>query len=191
MILFLLSLLAGVLTVLAPCTISLLPVIVGGSVSGERSARRALVVTASLGVSVVLFTFILKVSTAFITVPQSFWHELSGVVIIVLGVAYVFPALYERLPLLNRLNRSSNRLLATGYQQHNFTGDVLIGAALGPVFSSCSPTYFLILAAVLPVSVVLGTLYLIAYVIGLCGTLLIVAAAGQKLLQLLGVASDP
>ena len=37
MILLLISLLAGVLTVLAPCTISLLPVIVGGSLSGERS----------------------------------------------------------------------------------------------------------------------------------------------------------
>ena len=66
MILLLLSLLAGVLTVLAPCTISLLPVIVGGSLSGGQSFRRALVVTGSLGVSVILFTLLLKVSTAFI-----------------------------------------------------------------------------------------------------------------------------
>ena len=191
MILFLISLLAGILTVLAPCTISLLPIIVGGSVGGGRSFKRALVVTGSLGVSVILFTLILKVSTALINIPQGFWQILSGVVIIALGIATIFPALYEHLPFLNSVNRGSNKLLATGYQKKNFIGDMLIGAALGPVFSSCSPTYFLILATVLPRSFLVGMIYLLAYTIGLCGGLLVVTVAGQKLLEKFGVASDP
>ena len=45
MILFLISFIAGVLTVLAPCTISLLPVIVGGNIAEGHSKKRALVVT--------------------------------------------------------------------------------------------------------------------------------------------------
>lgn len=191
MILFLLSLLAGILTVLAPCTISLLPIIVGGSVSGERSFRRALVVTGSLGVSVVAFTLVLKVSTALINIPQEFWQVLSGVIIIALGITTIFPFLYEHLPLINRMNRSSNRLLATGYKKQSFTGDILIGAALGPVFSSCSPTYFLILATVLPRSLIAGIIYLLAYAFGLCAGLLVVTVVGQKLLEKFGVASDP
>ena len=191
MILFLLSLLAGVLTVLAPCTISLLPVIVGGSLSGERSLKKALIITASLGVSVILFTLILKASTAFIDIPQSFWQILSGVIIIILGITTIFPSLYEKLPFLNSMNRSSNKLLATGYQKNSFWGDVVMGAALGPVFSSCSPTYFLILATVLPRSFALGFVYLLAYAVGLCGALLIVTVAGQKLLSVFGLASDP
>jgi cytochrome c biogenesis protein CcdA/thiol-disulfide isomerase/thioredoxin len=191
MILFLLSLLAGVLTVLAPCTISLLPVIVGGSLSGERSIKKALIITASLGISVILFTLILKASTALINIPQSFWQILSGAIIIALGITTIFPSLYDRLPLLNILNRKSNKLLATGYQKDSFWGDVVMGAALGPVFSSCSPTYFLILATVLPRSFALGFVYLFAYAIGLCGALLIVTIAGQKLLELFGVASNP
>jgi len=191
MILLLISLLAGVLTVLAPCTISLLPVIVGGSLSGERSLRRALVVTISLGISVIVFTFALKASTALINIPQSFWQTLSGVIIIALGVATIFPSLYESIPLLNAMNRKSNRLLAVGYQKQNSLGDIIVGAALGPVFSSCSPTYFLILATVLPRSFALGFVYLLAYAIGLCGGLLVVTIAGQKLLNLFGVASDP
>lgn len=77
MILFLLSLLAGFLTVLAPCTISLLPVIVGGSLNGGHSLKRALVVTGSLGVSVIVFTLLLKVSTSLIAIPQGFWQLLS------------------------------------------------------------------------------------------------------------------
>lgn len=191
MILFFLSLLAGVLTVLAPCTISLLPVIVGGSLSGKRSFARALVITASLGVSVILFTLLLKASTALVTIPQSFWQGLSGLVIIALGIVTIFPALYESLPIVNTLNRGSNRLLAVGYQKQNWTGDVLMGAALGPVFSGCSPTYFLILATVVPRSFSLGFVYLLAYAVGLCGALLVVTVAGQKLLEAFGVASDP
>ncbi len=191
MILFLLSLLAGVLTVLAPCTISLLPVIVGGSVSGGNSFRRALAVTLSLGVSVILFTLLLKVSTSLISIPPEFWQIVSGGIIFALGLTMLFPALWDRLSFVGSINRSSNKLLATGYQKQSLAGDMLIGAALGPVFSSCSPTYFLILATVLPRSLTTGIIYLLAYTVGLCGALLIVAVASQKILQKFGVASDP
>ncbi len=191
MILLALSLIAGILTVLAPCTLALLPVIVGGTLSGERNMRRAFVVTTSLGVSVILFTLILKVSTVFINVPQSFWQILSGVIIFGLGLTMVFPKLLDKIPFLSMINRDSNKLITVGYQKQNFIGDVLIGVALGPVFSSCSPTYFLILATVLPRSIVVGILYLLVYTIGLCGTLLLISVAGQKLLAKFNIASDP
>jgi cytochrome c biogenesis protein CcdA/thiol-disulfide isomerase/thioredoxin len=191
MLLLAISLLAGLLTVLAPCTISLLPVIVGGTLSGGSSTRRVVVVTLSLGVSVIAFTLLLKASTALINVPQTFWQGLSGVIIIALGIAMIFPRLWDAIPFLNSLNKESNKALAVGYQKQNIAGDILTGAALGPVFSSCSPTYFLILATVLPRSIPEGIIYLLAYSIGLCGGLFVVALAGQKLLAWLGVASDP
>ncbi len=184
------SFIAGVLTALAPCIISLLPVIIGGSLTGERSNKRALVVTASLGISVIAFTLLLKASTVFINVPPEVWKLISGTIIVVLGVAMVFPKLWDSLPLLNRINQDSNKLLATGYKKQNFFGDVLVGAALGPVFASCSPTYFLILATVLPASFALGILYLVVYALGLSLMLLVITIGGQKLLDKLGVASD-
>ncbi len=191
MILFLISLLAGVLTVLAPCTISLLPIIVGGSLAGGTSIKRAITVTISLGVSVILFTLFLKVSTAFINIPPAFWQIFSGVVIVFLGLTIIFPSIWDRLSFVNSINRESNKLLATGYQKQNIAGDILVGASLGPVFSSCSPTYFLIIATVLPRSFLAGLVYLLAYTFGLCVTLLIVAVAGQKLLERFGAASNP
>ena len=57
---------------------------------------------------------------------------------------------------------------------------MIIGAALGPVFSTCSPTYFVILATVLPASFLLGTIYLLAYVLGLSLVLLLISLLGQK-----------
>lgn len=191
MLFLVISFLAGALTALAPCTISLLPVIIGGSLAGETSKKRVFVVISSLGISVIVFTLLLKASTVLIDVPQGAWAFVSGVIIAVLGLTMVFPQLWDMVPFLNTINRDSNRLLATGYKRQNFLGDVLVGAALGPVFSSCSPTYFLILATVLPSSFLLGFVYLVAYCAGLCGLLLVITLAGQALLNKLGVASDP
>ena len=55
MLLFLGAVVAGVLTTLAPCVLPMLPVIVGGSLgpSSAQARRRAYVITASLGLSIV------------------------------------------------------------------------------------------------------------------------------------------
>ena len=190
MILLLISFIAGVLTAIAPCVLPLLPVIVGGSLAGG-SKWRAYTISISLGVSVILFTLLLKVSTAFISVPQMFWWWFSGAILITFGLVMIFPRLWDGLGFVNVLNRSSNKLLAAGYQQNSFWGDVLMGAALGPVFSSCSPTYFVILATVLPASFAMGLLDLFAYALGLSGFLLLIALAGQRLVDKLGVAIEP
>lgn len=190
MALLLIAFVAGLLTVLAPCTLPLLPVIVGGSI-GEAGIRRPLVIAVSLGVSVFLFTLALKASTLFINVPQSFWNIVSGGLLIAFGLVTLFPALWDHFVFANILNKSSNRLLAQGYTRQNFIGDVIIGAALGPVFSSCSPTYFIVLATVLPVHPAQGVIYLFAYCTGLILSLLAVAVLGQRLLETLGIASDP
>jgi cytochrome c biogenesis protein CcdA len=64
MFLLLSSFLAGMLTALAPCMITLLPVIVGNSVlpgqDKEIDRKKPYVIAASLGISVILFTLILN-----------------------------------------------------------------------------------------------------------------------------------
>lgn len=191
MILFLISFVAGVLTVLAPCVLPLLPVIVGGSVATGGGWRRAYTICIALGGSVIAFTLLLKVSTAFINVPQSFWEWFSGGILILFGIVMLFPRLWDNLGFVNLMNRSSNKALAVGYQKNSLWGDVLMGAALGPVFSSCSPTYFVILATVLPASFGMGLLDLLAYAVGLSGFLFIIAIMGQRLVDKLGVAIEP
>ena len=190
MVLLVISFIAGILTVLAPCVLPLLPVIVGGSLAGG-SRRRAYTITASLALSIVAFTLLLKASTAFISVPEEIWRQLSGGIILLFGVLLLFPSLWTALPGINALSRSSNKLLAAGYQRGSFWGDVVMGAALGPVFASCSPTYFIILATVLPVQPLLGFLYLVVYAIGLSLMLLLIAVLGDRLIQKLGITIEP
>lgn len=191
MTLFIISFVAGVLTVISPCVLPLLPVIVGGSLAGGTSFKRAATVTVALGISVFLFTILLKVSTLFINVPPEFWNWFSGLLVIAVGLVTLFPVLYDRIPFIARMNQKSNMAMSAGFMKQNFWGDVLVGAALGPVFSSCSPTYFIVLASVLPVSLALGLADIVAYVVGLSLSLLFVSFVGQRAMLALGVAAAP
>ncbi len=194
MLLLFISFFAGVLTVLAPCILPLLPVIVGGTLSdggtGKFNKKKALTIILSFGISVIVFTLLLKASTLFIDIPEYVWKWISGGIIIFLGLVTLFPSLWEG-KILARLSTKSNILLGKGDQKKNITGDIIVGAALGPVFSTCSPTYFIVLATVLPVNFFLGLTYLLIYTIGLCLSLLVVSLVGQKIMDKLGVAADP
>ncbi|MCU0279015.1 MAG: hypothetical protein MUF33_07490 [Candidatus Nanopelagicales bacterium] len=183
---------AGVLTTLAPCVLPMLPVIVGGSLTGTGSdRRRAYVITASLGVSVVVFTLLLKASTAFIDIPPRTWALFSGGLLILLGVISLFPGIWERLSARLSLQSRTTTGLAEARGREGLGGQILTGAALGPVFSSCSPLYAYVVVTVLPAQFGYGMLLLAAYVVGLCGTLLVVALLGQKFVRRMGWAADP
>ncbi len=193
MILLSISFIAGILTVLAPCILPLLPVIIGGSLTGEGKdahKKKVLTIVLSLGLSVIAFTLLLKVSTLFIGVPEYVWKWISGGIIIALGLITIFPSLWEG-KWLAKLSAKSNILLGKGDRKKSFLGDVIVGAALGPVFSTCSPTYFIVLATVLPVSPIVGIIYIFAYTIGLCISLFVIAFVGQKIMTKLNIAADP
>ena len=191
----LLSFIAGILTVLAPCILPLLPVIIGGSVQDNRVIR-PVIITLSLAVSIVLFTLILKASTVFIDIPQAFWTYFSGAIILLFALSLLFPvawakAMQKVTPKKFSLKHASEKALFNQSKKEGYLPMILMGAALGPVFASCSPTYFLILGTVLPASFLIGLLNLVVYALGLSLVMFIVAFAGQKALGKLNIASDP
>ncbi len=187
MVFFGISILAGVFTVLAPCILPLLPVVIGASEGdGRYISKRALVVIGSLSISVISFTLLLKATTLLIDIPQVFWNWFSGGVIILVGLSIVFPSLWARLPYINKISLLSNKAVGTGYQKKSYMGDMLIGLALGPVFTTCSPTYLFIIATVLPAAFVTGLIYLLGFTVGLALSLLLIAYFGQSIVTALG-----
>lgn len=190
MALLLLSFLGGALTILSPCVLPLLPIIIGGSLT-EKSKWRPVIITASLSFSLVLFTLLLKWSTAFIAIPPRTWSYISGGLVIALGIVTIFPSVWEHFANALKLSNRSNKLLAESGQKKGWLGAVLVGLSLGPVFSSCSPTYALILATVLPASFGVGLANLVAYAVGLAFVLLLIAVFGQRLVEKLKWAANP
>lgn len=183
------SFIAGVLTVLAPCTLPFLPVLLSGVATNTKDWRKPFAIVAGLAGSIFVFTFLLKVSTTLLGVPHMVWQFISGGILVLFGAVMLFPTIWEHLSA--KFSASSNSWLAGAMKKKGIGGDLLIGAALGPVFSSCSPTYALILASVLPVTPVVGVLYLLAYLMGLAAILLLVAFLGQRVIAILKPASNP
>ena len=195
MALLVLAFIAGVLTVAAPCILPLLPVIVGGTIvrGGVRETHpwRPLAIVGGLAGSVIIFTLLLKASTALLGVPQMVWQTISGVIVLLFGLTLLAPGPWAQLMARSGLDARAHTLMNGAHGRSGYWGDVLLGAALGPVFSSCSPTYALIVASVLPASFGLGLAYLVAYAIGLGGTLLVIAYVGRAATQRLGWLANP
>jgi cytochrome c-type biogenesis protein len=190
------SFVAGILTVLAPCILPLLPVIVGGgSLYGNNkktvSLRQPVVITLSLVVSIIIFTLLLKFTTTLLGVPAMVWALISGGIIFLFGINLLFPILWEKIMMRTGLALTSNKLMSRSQTQSGIKRDILLGAALGPVFNSCSPTYALIVAVILPVSFATGLGYLLAYSIGLGIVLLFVSIFGRVVVSKLKWMSNP
>jgi cytochrome c biogenesis protein CcdA/thiol-disulfide isomerase/thioredoxin len=184
---------AGVLTVLAPCVLPLLPVIIGGSVSGNTSdKRRPFLIAGSLAVSLIVFTVLLKATTLFINIPPAAITYISGGIIVAIGLATLFPGGYATIIAKLGIEHRAQRFLGSGTSSRSqWLGPVIIGAALGPVFSSCSPVYGYILATVLPAHFATAMAYITSYVLGLSLALLAIGYYGQHLTSRLKFASNP
>ncbi len=185
----LLSFIAGLLTVLSPCVLPLLPVILGGSTS-EKSLKAPVVVIASLGVSIFAFTMLLRVSTALIMVPTSFWDAFSGAIIALVGASLVFPHFWTQLSAKMNLAQKSYAIQSKGESKSSNVRNIFLGLSLGPIFTSCSPTFGIIIATVLPASWARGVTYLLLYILGLLLVLFAVAIGGQKVTSKLKWAAE-
>ena len=183
------SLFAGILTVASPCILPVLPVILGGALSrtGFWSVFR---IVLGLGGSIFLFTWVLKISTVFIGIAPTTIATFSGIIILLFGLALLFPTLWTRIALFLRLEKSQELLNEAGNKK-GAVGELLLGAALGPVFSSCSPTYAYILGTVLQANKVLGVVHLLLYILGLLLPLLLIAYFGQRVAKKLQWLANP
>ena len=186
---------AGILTVLAPCILPLLPVVIGGASASEDNKKpgwyHPVIITSSLAISVILFTLLLRASTSLLGVPQQVWSIVSGLIVLVIGITFLIPNIWARLMVLTRFEIFTNESFAKGMGKGGILRDISIGAALGPVFSSCSPTYALIVALVLPTSLATGLVYLSAYAIGLATIMFGLAYMGNSLVKKLRWLTDP
>jgi cytochrome c biogenesis protein CcdA/thiol-disulfide isomerase/thioredoxin len=184
------SFLSGVLTVLAPCVLPLLPIIIGGSV-GSKGKYKPYIIIGSLAFSLVIFTLLLKASTILIDIDPAIWKYISGGIVTVFGLIYLFPDVWTNISVKIGFSKNSDVLLDKAGEKNGMLGAILLGAALGPVFASCSPTYSLIIATILPVNFFEGLVYIIVYILGLSTVMLAIAILGRTLTKRLTKIADP
>lgn len=181
------------LTVLAPCVLPLLPVIIGGSVSGDTSnKKRPLIISVSLAVSLIIFTLLLKASALLIDLDEKKIGYVSGTIVILLGLSMLFPFFYEKISSKMGFASKSQELMRKGSKQKSpIVGSVITGAALGPVFSSCSPVYAYIIATILPANFGEAMAYIVSYVLGLSLILFLVSTYSRRFISKIKWAANP
>ncbi len=207
------SFLSGMLTVFSPCALPILPLVLKSATTGTATLdtitgdddgkwsmffhkillkyKRSFVIVTSLAGSVFVFTVLLKTTLIFVGLPDAFWPVLSGLLITLLGVASAFPKLWTAVSVKLRLSTWSSGQLDRNARKQSTVGELLTGLALGPVFTSCSPTYAFILGIVLiEKRVVPGTVYLAVYIIGLATVLIMISIFGATIVGKFGKIAD-
>ncbi|MCW2928881.1 MAG: hypothetical protein JWM86_2849, partial [Thermoleophilia bacterium] len=180
LILALFAVLAGAVSVLTPCVLVMLPIIL--AVSGAAGRRRVIGVLAGLEVSFVGISLLAAAAFAALGLPPR-TQELAAVVIIgLLGVTMLVPAFRHRLELwtstaVSRVPGLAGR--AAGGE--GFRGGFVGGLGLGLVWAPCAGP---ILAAITAGAVTDGftarTVYMsIGFGLGMLGPLLLVMRGGQ------------
>lgn len=185
-----LSFIAGVLSVLAPCVIVMIPLLLSTDATGKR-LRNPVYVIGGLALSVIIFSILLKSTTLLLGIPAATWSIISGIIIASFGIVMVFPSVWEQLNLRLGLSLKAQQTTAGASSHKGAFGDILLGASLGPIFSACSPTYALIVASILPASPIEGLLYLLLFTLGLALMLALIAVGGQALVRKLGWGINP
>jgi cytochrome c-type biogenesis protein len=190
MSLLLVAFLAGMLTILAPCVVTMIPILLTRTVGGVKQHSATWVII-GLGVSIIIFSILLKSSTLLLGIPSAVWSSISGGIVLIFGIVTLFPGLWESIAIKTGLPVIAQTAMSNASAKRGVWGDVLLGASLGPVFSACSPTYALIVATLLPVDPILGLVYLIAFVVGLSAMLVLLAVCGRSLVSKLGWGINP
>lgn len=188
--LILLSFFAGVLTVLAPCVIPLLPIILGSS-AANRSWKKPVTIIVSLAFSIFLITALIKASTSIIDISDSTLETVTAIALVIFGLITIFPDLWTKLQVKLGLGAKSDQLLHESSQKEGLIGDMLVGFSLGPVFNSCSPTYLIFILPLLREDFIDGMGYFLLYLLGLVWVLSIVALLGTKFTKNVKWAYDP
>jgi len=174
-----LALLAGVVTVAAPCTLPMLPVLLGASMGQSRRVRPAMIALGFV-LSFSATALLLGAITRVLDFDPNVLRSAAAVLLLGFGLLMVWPAPFEWLSLRigSHLNRSS--VGSTPSYEGNLGGFVL-GTTLGLVWTPCAgPVLGSILTIVATSSdTVWASLLLVVYAVGAAIPMLAIAYGGQ------------
>ena len=180
-ILLLFSFIGGLVTILSPCILPLLPIVLSTGVTGGK--KKPLGVVTGFVVSFTLFTSFLTAIVKATGLSADFLRTLAALVILAFGLVLVVPQLnllWERL--VSRLaSRGGSRVTGDG-----FSAGLLVGISLGLVWTPCVGP---IMAAIITLAATGQTSassvpIVLAYSLGTAIPLLAIVMGSRRLMKL-------
>jgi cytochrome c biogenesis protein CcdA len=172
-----LALLAGILTIAAPCTLPVLPILLGASV-GQNGTVRPVMIALGFVLSFSAVALLLSALTKLFDFDPSVLRSGAAILLLGFGLLMIWPAPFEWLSI--RLNG----LLANGAvrtDRDGTFGGFVLGTTLGLVWTPCAgPVLGSILTLVATSrDIAWASLLLVTYAIGAALPMLGIAYGGQ------------
>ena len=120
--------LSGIITILSPCILPVLPVVLSGSVGGRRRPAGIIV---GFVASFTAFTLLLSAIVRLLHLPPDILRTAAVIVIIGFGLVMTVPALTKAFESL------ASRITSRGPEGKGFFGGLAIGASLGLIWTPC------------------------------------------------------
>jgi cytochrome c-type biogenesis protein len=183
MISILFALFAGVATIAAPCTLPILPVLLGTSLA-DHSKSRGLFVVLGFILSFAVVTIGFSLATRFFGLDPEQLHTVAIVLFAIFGVLLLWPQLYERLSL--SMSAFTARIgLRHGRFYHGAAGGFVLGTTLGLVWTPCAGPVLGSILTLLATQVDLNwaALLLAFYAVGAAIPMLAISYGGQYVAQ--------
>lgn len=179
MLLALFAFLAGLVTILSPCILPLLPIVLSSGVTGGKS--KPLGVVSGFVLSFSFFTLFLATIVQLTNLSADALRNLAAIIILVFGLVLVVPALQLKWELLaaRMVGRGGKKIGGNG-----FWGGMAVGVSLGLVWAPCVGP---ILASVITLAAVgkvgLATILIVlAYSMGTAVPMLAIVLGSRKLI---------
>jgi cytochrome c-type biogenesis protein len=183
-----LALLAGVATVAAPCTLPVLPILLGASV-GQSSRLRPAAIALGFVLSFSFVALLLNALTRALDFDPNILRDgailllvVFGLLMIFLGLLMIFPAAHERLTSWVGASAAGSGALALA-DAPGPAGGLLLGAALGLIWTPCAgPVLGSILTLIATSNDIgFGSALLVIYALGAAVPMLAIAYGGQTI----------
>ncbi|HVY67956.1 MAG TPA: cytochrome c biogenesis protein CcdA, partial [Patescibacteria group bacterium] len=173
------AVLAGVLTVTAPCILPMLPILLGASV-GRQSRRRPLLIVSGFIISFAAASLILSALIDRLGLSPNTIRNAAIIILAVFAVFMIWPRPFELLAL--KMSGAINKASQAGKGPGNASA-LLLGLILGIVWTPCAGP---VLGAILTLIAAQGTTakaaaLVVAYALGAGTPMLIIAYGSQWL----------
>jgi cytochrome c biogenesis protein CcdA/thiol-disulfide isomerase/thioredoxin len=179
-ILLVFAFLAGIVTILSPCILPILPVILATSVTDENSKRRPYGIVVGFVLSFTFFTLFLTTLVKYLGIPADSLRTLSVIVIAGFGLSLLIPRF--QLMMESLFSRLAN-LMPSSAGKTGFGGGMLIGLSLGLLWTPCvGPILASVISLALTGTVTSDAFFItLAYSLGTAIPMYLVIVLGRNL----------
>lgn len=183
MLIFFLAYLGGLLTIFSPCVLPVLPFIFARSDQPFR--RSGLPVLLGMAATFTLLASFAAVGGAWLVEVNQYGRYAAMLLLLLLGVALIFPALSDRL--MRPFVVLGGQLQQHADRQGNLKGSLLLGVAVGFLWAPCAgPILGLVLAgAALNGANLYSALLLLVFAAGAATSLGVALLAGGRVFRLM------